>query len=53
MLRNALSVLILNIPCMVFGGLSYLFAKSDMYGFAGAMVLLALLSLHTLSEKEK
>ena len=51
MLRTALTVIICNIPCLAFAGLSYFFARDGMPGFAIAMVVMSLLSLHTIKEK--
>ena len=51
MIRTAIHMLIANIPCLAFAGLTYLFAKSGMNGFAVAMVILAFLSLHTIQRE--
>lgn len=51
MIRTAIHLLICNIPCLAFAGLSYFFARDGMPGFAIVMVVMSYLSLHTIKEK--
>lgn len=46
MLKQAIAIVIYNIPCMAFAGLTYMLAKSGHDGFAVLLLLLAFFSLN-------
>lgn len=46
MLKQAIAIVISNIPCMAFAGRTYLLAESGHDGFAVLLLLLAFFSLN-------